>query len=214
MSVKVMIVDDHSLIREGITQLLEFDGSIEVIAQAGNGQECLDKLQQVKPEVILMDINMPVKNGIETLEEIRSKNIPVKVLMLTVHNEVDYLIKAVDIGVDGYLLKDSDLQELKRAINGVMSGESYIQPDLIPVLNSRLMTLDVDKQKIETLTKRELDVLILVANGLFNKEIATKLDISERTVKNHISNIFKKIDVADRTQAAVFAIKNDIVKIF
>ena len=209
-----MITDDHSLMREGIRQLLEFDGSIEVIEEASDGEECIEKLVKSAPEVLLLDINMPKKNGIEVLEEIKKEKINVKVLILTVHNEVEYLIKAVDIGVDGYILKDSESAELKKAINAVVSGENYIQPSLIPALNNRLVSRDVDIEKIESLTKRELEVLIQVANGMFNKEIATSLNISERTVKNHISNIFKKIDVSDRTQAAVFAIKNDIIKLF
>lgn len=209
-----MLVDDHVLMREGIKQLLELDGSIEVIAQASNGEECLSVLEKVKPQVLLLDINMPGKNGIEVLKEIKDRKLDVKVLILTVHNEVEYLLKAVDIGVDGYILKDSESSELKKAINVVLSGESYIQPKLIPFLNQRLMARDQDKDKIDSLTKRELEVLSEVANGMFNKEIAISLNISERTVKNHISNIFKKIDVSDRTQAAVFAIKNDLVNIF
>lgn len=214
MSIKVMLVDDHALMREGIRQLLEFDGSIDVIEEAGDGEECIKKIVKSKPDVLLLDINMPKKNGIEVLEEIKRKGINVKVLILTVHNEVEYLLKAVDIGVDGYILKDSESAELKKAINAVMNGENYIQPNLIPALNKRLVSRDVDKDKIDLLTKRELEVLIQVANGMFNKEIATSLNISERTVKNHISNIFKKIEVSDRTQAAVFAIKNDLIKLF
>ncbi len=213
MSIKVMIADDHMLIREGIKQLLEFDGSIEVIAQASDGVECLDKLKSVKPEVLLLDINMPNKSGIEVLEILKNSGSDIKVLILTVHNEVEYLLRAVDIGVDGYILKDSESSELKKAINSVIKGENYIQSSLIPLLNSKLISRDLDKEKIEQLTKRELEVLIQVANGMFNKEIANSLDISERTVKNHISNIFKKIDVADRTQAAVFAIRNGIIKL-
>lgn len=214
LNIKVMLADDHVLMREGIRQLLEFDGSIEVIGEASDGEECLQKLEKVKPDVLLLDINMPKLNGIEVLEEIKRKKINVKVLILTVHNEVDYLIRAVDIGVDGYILKDSESAELKKAIMTVMDGESYIQPKLIPMLNKRLITRDSDKEKLESLTGREKEVLIEVANGMFNKEIATSLYISERTVKNHISNIFKKLDVSDRTQAAVFAIKNDLVKLF
>lgn len=217
MSIKVMIVDDHSLMREGIKQLLEFDGDIHVVAEASNGSECLNvlNLKSVEPDVLLLDINMPKKNGIEVLQELKERKAypNMKILILTVHNEVEYLLKAVDIGVDGYILKDSGSVELKKAINAVMNDESYIQSDLIPALNSRLVSRDTDKDKIEQLTKRELEVLIQVANGMFNKEIAQALDISERTVKNHISNIFKKIEVADRTQAAVFAIRNDIIKI-
>lgn len=214
MSTKVMIADDHSLIREGIKQLLEFDGSIEVISEASNGTECLDKLENAFPDVLLLDINMPEKNGLEVLDEIKKKEYDIKVLILTVHNELEYLLKAVDIGVDGYILKDSESSELKRAIQAVLDGENYIQASLIPALNNRLANRDIDKDKIDSLTSRELEVLIQVANGMFNKEIATSLNISERTVKNHVSNIFKKIDVSDRTQAAVFAIKNNIITLF
>ncbi len=214
MSTKVMLVDDHALIREGIKQLLEFDGSIDVIEQASDGAECLEKLQHVQPDILLLDINMPNVNGIEVLEEIKKKNIPVKVLMLTVHSEAEYLVQAVDIGANGYILKDSGSEELKKAIQSVMDGDSYIQPSLIPSLNSRLVNRDIDKEKIAALTKREMEILTQIAGGMFNKEIAMNLNISERTVKNHISNIFKKIDVSDRTQAAVFAIRNNIVKLF
>ncbi len=214
MSIKVMLADDHVLMREGIRQLLEFDGSIEVIAEANDGEECLEKIIELKPEVLLLDINMPKKNGIEVLQEIKKQNMDVKVLILTVHNEVEYLLRAVDIGVDGYILKDSESAELKKAINAVKNGENYIQPKLIPALNNKLVSRDNDKDKIDSLTKREMDVLICVANGMFNREIADNLSISERTVKNHVTSIFKKIDVVDRTQAAVFAIKNDIIKLF
>ena len=212
--IKVMLADDHVLMREGIKQLLEFDGTIKVVEEASDGMECLDKLRTSKPDILLLDINMPKKNGIQVLEEIRKRKLNIKVLILTVHNEVEYLLKAVDIGVDGYLLKDSESAELKKAIIAVLNGESYIQHSLIPLLNSRLIARDIDKDRINALTKRELEVLIQVSNGMFNKEIATFLNISERTVKNHISNIFKKIDVSDRTQAAVFAIRNDIIKLF
>ncbi len=214
MKTKVMIADDHSLIREGIKQLLEFDGTIEVMTEASNGVECLEKLEDIHPDVLLLDVNMPEKNGLEVLEEIKKKNYNIKVLILTVHNELEYLLKAIDIGVDGYILKDSESAELKKAIQAVRSGENYIQASLIPALNNRLANRDIDKDKIDSLTTRELEVLIKVANGMLNKEIATSLNISERTVKNHISNIFKKIDVSDRTQAAVFAIKNNIITLF
>lgn len=214
MSIKVMLADDHILMREGIRQLLEFDHTIEIVGEVSNGEQCMNMIHEVKPQVLLLDINMPVKNGIEVLQEIRNKGLDVKVLILTVHNEIDYLLKAMDIGVNGYILKESDFSELKKAIDTVMSDETYIQPNLIPLLNNRMVSRDKDKDKIEELTKRELEVLIEVANGKLNKEIANELKISERTVKNHISNIFKKIDVSDRTQAAVFAIKNDLIKLY
>lgn len=213
-SIKIMLADDHVLIREGIKQLLEFDGTMTVIEQAGDGEECLEKLKKVNPDILLLDINMPNVNGIETLEEIKKRNLPVKVLMLTVHSEIEYLIKAVDIGADGYILKDSGSEELKKAIHSILDGESYIQSSLIPALNSRLVNRDIDKEKIASLTKRECEILIQIASGRFNKEIATTLDITERTVKNHISSIFKKIEVSDRTQAAVFAIRNNMVRLY
>lgn len=214
MNVRVMIADDHALMREGIKHLLEFDGSIKVIEEANDGKECLEKLETIRPDILLLDINMPEMNGIEVLTELKKKKDPLKVLMLTVHSEVEYLVKAVDIGADGYILKDSGSDELKQAINVIINNEFYIQPSLLPSLNARLINRDIDKEKVESLTKREMEILKQVAGGMFNKEIANNLDISERTVKNHISNIFKKIDVSDRTQAAVFAIKNNIVKLF
>lgn len=212
--INVMLVDDHSMIREGLKQLLEFDGTIKVVGEASNGVECLEKIYVCNPDVLLLDINMPEMNGIEVLKKMKADNSQIKVLILTVHNEMDYLMKAVDIGVDGYILKDSESSELKKAIMAVKDGENYIQPSLIPALNSQLVSRDSDKDMISSLTNRELEVLVQVANGMFNKEIATNLNISERTVKNHISNIFKKIDVSDRTQAAVFAIKNNIIKLY
>ena len=214
MLVRVLIVDDHKMIREGIRQLLEFDGKIKVIGEAGNGLECLEFLKNSElPDVILLDINMPEMNGLEVLQYIRKNKINVKVLILTVHNEIEYLVKAIDLKIDGYVLKDSESEVLKNAIFSINSGENFIQPELIPMLNSKMISRDLDKEKLKSLTKREIEVLKAISAGLLNKEIATNLDISERTVKNHISNIFKKIDVADRTQAAVFAIKNNIVKI-
>lgn len=209
--IEIIIADDHMMIREGLKQLLELDGTMKVIAEANDGEECLNLLnKRIHPDILLLDINMPKKNGIEVLEYIKQNKIPVKVLILTVHNEVEYLLKAVDIGIDGYLLKDSSYDELKEAIDVVISGNTYIQPSLLPALNESMEDYALDKEKIELLTKRELDVLRLISEGCSNKKISDELTISERTVKNHISHIFKKIDVEDRTQAAVFAIRNKI----
>lgn len=212
-TIKIMITDDHSMIREGLKNLLELDGDIEVIAEAENGEDCLHKLITVNPDVLLLDINMPKKNGLEVLKTLKNNKSKVKVLILTVHNEIEYLMKAVDIGINGYILKDSESAELKKAIIAVANGENYIQPSLIPALNSKMIEKNRDKGKIESLTKRELEVLKLLAVGMYNKEVAEKLNISERTVKNHVSNIFKKLEVTDRTQAAVFAIRNNLIKI-
>lgn len=211
MSINIAIVDDHSMIREGLKQLLELNGEIKVIDEANDGLECLEMLRRRVPDILLLDINMPRMNGLQVLEEIRKKNINIKVLILTIHNEVEYLMKAVDIGIDGYVLKDSDISALKKAIYAVYRGESYIEPSLTPYFNKRLEK----RREIRTdsLSKREIQVLELIAEGNFNKEIAEKLFISEKTVKNHVSSIFKKINVSDRTQAAIYAIKNNIVEL-
>lgn len=211
--IRVLIADDHKMVREGLRRILEFDGEIQVIDEADNGEECIKKIRSSKPDIVLLDINMPVMNGIEALQEIRKKKLKTKVIILTVHNEIEYLLRAVDIGIDGYVLKDSDAHELIRAVTSVYEGDKFIQPSLIPLLNSKLIARDMDAERLEQLSKREIEVLKLVAVGMFNKEIGVELGISERTVKNHLSSIFKKIDSSDRTQAAVFAIRNGLVDI-
>ncbi len=212
--IRIIISDDHALIREGLKQLLEFDGDISVIEEAANGEECIEKVVRYNPDVLLLDINMPKKNGIEVLENIRDRGLNQKVIILTVHNEAEYMLKAMDLGVNGYILKDSCSSEIKQAIYTVMKGEVFIQKELVPILNSKLLKRDIDKEKIKSLTNRELEILKLVSHGQSNKDLASALNISERTVKNHLSSLFKKIDVEDRTQAAVFAIKNDLVEIY
>ena len=209
-----MIADDHSMVREGIKQLLELDGDIVVIAEANNGKKCIEILDENRTDVLLLDINMPDMNGLQVLQYIREKKIKIKVLILTIHNEVEYLVKAVEIGVDGYVLKDSDSTLLKKAIYCINKGEIFIQPELTSLLKMKLEEKSKYVEADDTLTKREIEVLKLIAEGLFNKEIAYTLAISEKTVKNHVSNIFKKINVSDRTQAAVYAIKNNFVDIF
>ncbi len=211
--IRMMLADDHALVREGVKHLLETDGKTLVVEEAADGEECLEKLKLSKPQVLLLDITMPKLNGIKVLEEIKRCGIPVKTLILTAHDELDYLLRAVDIGADGYVLKESDFSELRLAIQTVLDGEQYIQPRLIPLLNERLEAREIEREKIDSLTKREKEVLSQIATGKLNKEIAASLNISERTVKNHIFSIFRKIEVYDRTQAAIFAIKNKITKI-
>ncbi|MBP1753924.1 MAG: hypothetical protein H6Q59_322 [Firmicutes bacterium] len=212
--VNIMIADDHSMVREGIKQLLELDGDIVVTSEASNGKQCIELLDENQTDVLLLDINMPIMNGLQVLQYIRENRMKVKVLILTIHNEVEYLMRAVELGVDGYVLKDSDSSVLKKAIFCVNRGESFIQPELTPILKVKLEEKSNNVSEDDALTKREIEVLKLLAEGLFNKEIAYMLAISEKTVKNHVSNIFKKINVSDRTQAAVYAIKNNLVELF
>lgn len=211
--IRVMIADDHKMVREGLKSLIEFDDNIRVVEEADDGIECIDKLRCSNPDILLLDINMPKLSGIEVLETLMKWKSYPRVLMLTVHNEIEYLIKSVDMGVDGYLLKDSDSHELIRAIHCVYQGEKFIQPSLIPFLNSKLIARDLDQEKIDSLSNREIEILRFVAEGLLNKDIGKKLFISERTVKNHLFHIFKKIDCSDRTQAAVFCIRNGLVSL-
>lgn len=210
---KIMIVDDFALIRDGLKNLLELDGSMKVISEAQDGIDCLNKLNEKLPDILLLDINMPNKNGLEVLQEIRSNEIPIKVMILTMHNEIDYLLRAIEIGADGYASKNIKFEELKEAIDLIIHGENFIQKELLPLLNSKIEKKNEELDKIKSLTKRELEVLKNIAFGNSNREIATSLKISERTVKNHIFNIFKKIAVTDRTQAAVFAIRNDLISL-
>lgn len=213
MSIKIMIADDHSMIREGLRSLLELEGEIEVIAEAENGEDCLEKLKTYKPDVLLLDIDMPKKNGMQVLKVFKEQKIIQKVLVLTVHNQIEYLMGAMDFGVNGYILKDSESRELKKAIFTICEGKTYLPSSLAQLMNSKKMQKNVDSEKIDSLTKRELEVLKLLAVGMYNKEVAQNLAISERTVKNHVSNIFKKLEVTDRTQAAVFAIRNNLIKL-
>lgn len=212
--VNIMIADDHSMVREGIKQLLELDGDIVVTSEASNGKQCIDLLDENRTDVLLLDINMPLMNGLQVLQYIRENRLKIRVLILTIHNEVEYLMRAVELGVDGYVLKDSDSSVLKKAIFCVNRGEAFIQPELTPILKMKLEEKSSQTSEENALTKREIEVLKLLAEGLFNKEIAYMLAISEKTVKNHVSNIFKKINVSDRTQAAVYAIRNNLVELF
>lgn len=212
--IKIVIADDHLMLREGLKQLLEMDGDIVVAEEAGNGEECLQAMKRVHPDVVLLDINMPVMDGLKMLEILRNSEWKEqKVLILTIHNEIEYLMKAMEIGIDGYVLKDADSAILKQAIMTVNEGKEYIDYTMLPMLKEK-MAQEKEKREDDKLTRREIEVLKLLAEGLFNKEIAYKLSISEKTVKNHVSNIFKKIGVFDRTQAAVYAIKNNIVDLY
>lgn len=211
--IRVMIVEDHKMVREGLVKLIEFDEEIQVVEEAENGRDCIENFRKAKPDLILLDMNMPDMDGIETLKILNNRKNRPKVLVLTVHNEIEYLIKVLDMGVEGYILKDSGARELIRAIRSVYQGERFIQPSLIPLLNSRLIAKDLDREKLNELSNREVEVLKLVAKGFSNKDIAAHLSISERTVKNHLSSVFRKIDCYDRTQAAVFCIRNNLVSV-
>ncbi|HBR02326.1 MAG TPA: DNA-binding response regulator [Ruminiclostridium sp.] len=209
--IKVVIAEDHSMIREGLKQLLELESDIRVVAGFSDGQTTVDQYLDFKPDVVLMDINMPVLNGLEALEKVKALDHSAKVVMLTFHQDREYLLKALELGALGYILKDADSKVLIDAVRSVYIGQTYIQPSMANELVNeykRIKSGSDDPRNL--LTERELEVLKLLSKGMLNKEIANDLFISEKTVKNHISSIFRKLDVQDRTQAAVYAIKNKI----
>ena len=213
MPISVILADDHAMVREGLKYLLEINGEVKVIGQANDGIECLQLLETMSPDVLLLDINMPNMNGMDVLRKIKALPRKQKVLIVTSHREIEYLIEAAEIGMNGYVLKDSKPEVLTTAIFTIYNGENYIQPSMKMLLD-KTIEKNNKKEKVGNhmvLTKRELDVLKLLTEGLYNKEIADRLEISEKTVKNHVSRLFKKINVSDRTQAAVYAIKNNIV---
>ncbi len=211
--IHVARADDPAMVREGLKQILELEDDIEVIAQASNGEEALDIARKKQPDVILMDINMPGMNGLQAIKEIKDEKMPSKIIVLTIHEDREYLFKTLHMGAEGYVLKDADPNVLIEAIRSVNSGEAYIQGNMTKELVKEFKKVTLNnKETSETnnLTSREKEVLELIAEGLINREIAKKLYISEKTVKNHVSNIFKKLKVSDRTQAAIYAYKNNI----
>lgn len=214
--IRVMLVDDHVLIREGIRQILELENDIQVICQAGDGKECYEKAVELKPDVILLDINMPNTNGIETLRKLKDIGTDSKIVMLTIHDDKEYILRTLNLGADGYIIKDSNADSLIKAIRDVVEGKTYVQPRIASLVKNSIIqedSNDTNLEKINSLTRREYEVLTLIAEGLNNRDIANRMFISEKTVKNHVSSIFKKLELNDRVQAAIFSFKNGIKKL-
>ena len=211
--IRVLIADDHAMVRQGLKQILELENDIVVIAQAPIGEEAIKLARNCRPDVILMDINMPGMNGLQAIKEMKADNIDSRVIVLTIHEDREYLIKPLQMGAEGYVLKDADPDVLIEAIRNVNSGQSYIQANMTKELVkefNRVTLNEKGKSEENSLTARELEVLELIAEGMINKEIAKSLYISEKTVKNHVSNIFRKLNVSDRTQAAIYAFKHNM----
>ncbi len=212
-SIKVLIADDHSMIRQGLKQILELENDMTVIAQASDGSEAISLARQFKPDVILMDINMPGTNGLQAIKDLKAEKSTARIIVLTMHEDREYLFKTLQFGAEGYVLKDAEPSVLIEAIRNVYKGRNYIQPNMTRELVrefNRVTLHEKDKSPDTSLTARELEVLGLITEGMINKEIAKKLYISEKTVKNHVSNIFRKLNVSDRTQAAIYAYKHNL----
>jgi len=211
--IRILIADDHSMVRQGLKQILELEEDISVIALATNGNEAVKLAKEHRPDIILMDINMPGTNGLQAIGELKLEKFPSKIIVLTIHEDREYLFKTLQMGAEGYVLKDAEPSVLIDAIRNVFRGQSFIQSNMTKELVrefNRVTLHEKGKHEENSLTPREIEVLQLIAEGMINKEIAKQLYISEKTVKNHVSNIFKKLNVSDRTQAAIYAFKNNI----
>ncbi|MBS4025454.1 MAG: response regulator transcription factor [Clostridia bacterium] len=214
--VRVLIVDDHILIRQGLRKILGLDPKIKVVDEAGDGQGAINLVRKLRPQVVLMDINMPGVNGIDATRIIKKELPQTGIIALTVHQDEEYVYELVRVGVSGYILKDVNPEILVETILKVARGESVIDSAITTKLLMEFNRLAVgkeEKDKLEELSERELQVLKLIAKGHTNKQIGLELYISEKTVKNHITNIFRKLKVDDRTQAALCAIKAKLVQL-
>lgn len=209
--IKLLIADDHALIREGLKRMLEFEEDLSFLGESRNGKELLEIIKVEVPNIVLLDMNMPLMGGIETLREIKKSYSNIKVIMLTVENDRSTIQKAIETGADGYVLKDSAGEEIVNAIRTVNDGGQYIDKSLVNILFSALRgNGKIENNILNTLTNRELEILSKISEGYSNKEIGEELFISEKTVKNYATKIFKKIGVEDRVQATILALKNKI----
>ena len=212
--IKVLIADDHDLIRQGLKSILSYEEDIDVTGEASNGQEAFALLHLYKPDVLLIDINMPIMSGIEVLKKIKSENLPVKVLLLTVESDKKTIMDAIEIGADGYILKGSSTQELVEGIRRVCVDENYIDKSLVTLLFRKVATKEVEHSLLSTLTDRDLEILFHLSKGLSNKEIGDVLYLSEKTIKNNVTRLFKALDVRDRVQATIYAIEHKIEDLY
>lgn len=211
MKNSVIIVDDQTLFAEGIKSILISTGNFIVKGIASSGLECLGLIDKNKPSLIIINSSIGEISGIDILKIIREHKMPIKILFISSEINVNVAIDALNYNVDGLILKNSTLSDFLSAINSILEDNQFIHPLILDAVNSYLA--QTDNCKKTTLTKRETQILCMISAGYLNKEIGSELNISERTVKNHVSNLFKKIGVSDRTQAAVYAIKNNLVNI-
>jgi len=224
--ITIALIDDHKLFREGVKRILSFEPTFKVVAEADDGLEADDIVKEHRPDIVLMDINMPKMNGIEATKELLQNNPDAKIIILSIHEDESYVMHALQTGAQGYLLKEMDTESLMEAIQVVHEGGSYLHPKvthnlvqeyrkLVQSTNNNANMHEIEHRKpLHLLTKRECQVLQLLSEGQSNRNIADTLIISEKTVKNHVSNILQKLNVNDRTQAVVKAIRNGWVEVF
>ncbi|HEX9411128.1 MAG TPA: response regulator transcription factor [Actinomycetota bacterium] len=215
---KVLVVDDHALFRRGLQMVLKSEGDIEVVGEAADGNEAVEKAQETMPDVILMDVRMPHRSGIEATQQIKDLLPHVKILMLTISDEEADLYEAIKAGASGYLLKEISIDEVADAIRSVSAGQSRLSPSMAAKLLQEFAAMskraaEARQLPAPRLTDREMEVLRLVAQGLNNRDIARDLFISENTVKNHIRNILEKLHLHSRMEAVVYAVREKLLEI-
>jgi len=216
--IKVLIVDDHRVVREGLSAILKSKEDLDIVGEAQDGQEAVEHVRTLEPDVVLMDVSMPRMGGVEATRIIKREFPHIGIIALTMYEEQQYIFDLVRAGATGYLLKDSDSAQIVKAIQSIYRGESLIHPSVASKILAEFSLLAQKKGKRASwvehdLTEREITVLRLVADGKTNKEIANALDLSEKTVKNHVRNIFHKLQVYDRTQAAILAIRKGLIEL-
>ena len=214
--IRLLICDDQTFVCEGLRAIFRTAEDIEVVGLANNGEEALNLVEHLRPDVVLMDLKMPVMNGVQATQLLRERRPEVKVLVLTTYDFDEWVFEAVRAGARGYLLKDTPREQLFAAVRGTYEGKSYIDPAVAPRLLDQVSSSGPaapNPEAARLLSERELEVLSLLAQGLTNQEIAARLFLSEGTVKNYVSAVFTKINVADRTQATIYALRNGLAKL-
>ncbi len=212
-AIKILIADDHPVVREGLNAMLSREVDFQVVGEAKDGAEAVNKVAELRPDVVLMDLRMPEMDGVEAMRQIRTNDPKVKFIILTTYSDDDYIFSGIEAGARAYLLKDAPREELFKAIRSVHRGESLIQPVVASKLLDRFSQLSRRTPSGEELSERELEVLCLMAKGAANKEISAELKIAQSTVKTHITNIFQKLGVNDRTEAVTRALKRGIIRL-
>lgn len=216
--IKILLADDHPVVREGFSVILETKEEIQIVGEAKDGGEAVELARQLLPDVILMDVHMPGMTGVEATRIIKREMPHIGIIVLTMYEDQQHIFDLVRAGATGYLLKDSDSTEILAAIHAVSKGESLLHPSVASKILAEFSLLAEGKGKKKSvlehdLTEREVTIIRLVANAKSNKEIANVLNLSEKTVKNHVRNIFHKLHVYDRTQAAILAIRKGIIEL-